>query len=106
MNTRCGVGLQKAARDTESLKKDVSALVSANANPEYVLNVGTQVMHWTLCGKITDPSDTWRTVCGFRFGMLAHVRSATPSSSARQCRSCSHLAAPSHEDDITSSADS
>ena len=52
----------------------------------YAENLSTRVVHRILAGSPTAPSDTWRTVCGFRFGLHAHVRLQTAPKDSRLCR--------------------
>ena len=105
VNKNYEVGLEKAAKDIDDLRKEVSALLAARSDPEYVMNLGTKVVHRVLCASILDPSDTWRTACGFRFGLLPHARMSTLPDTARQCRSCIHLVASAGEDSSSSSSD-
>ena len=61
------------------------------AEPQFLINHASQVVHRITIGDLALPASEWRTACGFPFGLTATecVRThEVPQEAARLCRSC------------------
>ena len=77
-------------RMLENLQADVNSIQKALLPPTdvLVLRPRSSVVHKSTCDEKLNPPQTWRTLCGWRYGCTRFFRVATVSDTQRVCKKC------------------
>ena len=93
--------------DFDQLQLQVEAIRSTMNKPKevYVARYRARVLHIGMMEELNNPPHTWRTKCGWCYGLSNFIRLAEVHPGSRQCKKCFGLGDPdSSESDSESSS--